>query len=131
MKRILFLQPAYSHYREDLFYLLSQRLSIHFLFERSEDIYPGNELPRGIDYTYIDKRFKIGSIGLIYYLFKYDFDIIVCSVSNANRTIISFLYAAIFSKKFILWILEWKKPIYTGHVIRRAVKAFKYRIGRL
>ena len=130
MKKILFLQPAHSHYREDLFSVLSQRLSIHFLFERSEDNYPGKKVPYGIGYTFIDKRFKYSFIGLIYYLFKYDFDLIISSVSNANRTIISFIYAAIFRKKFILWMLEWKKPIYSGHVIRRAFKAFKYWIAR-
>jgi glycosyltransferase involved in cell wall biosynthesis len=131
MKRIVFLQPAYSHYREDLFSVLSKRLNIHFLFERSEDIYPGKEvLPKGIDYTFIDKHFKITSIGLICYLFKYDCDVIVSSVSNAKRTIISFLYAVIFRKKFILWMLEWKKPVYRGPVIRRAFKALKYHLSR-
>jgi glycosyltransferase involved in cell wall biosynthesis len=130
MKKILFLQPAYAHYREELFSILSQRYSIHFLFERSADIYPGKEVPLGINYTFIDKRFKIGFLGLLYYLFKYDFDIIVSSVSNANRTIISFIYAIFFRKKFVLWILEWKKPKYEGNVIKKIIKTSKYWISQ-
>jgi glycosyltransferase involved in cell wall biosynthesis len=130
MKKVLFIQPAYAHYREDLFSILSQRHSIIFLFERSEGPYPGKEIPNGIDYTFIDKRFKIGFIGLIYYLFKYDFDIIVSSVSNSNRTIISFIYAAIFRKKFILWILEWKKTVYRGDTLKKILKEFKYFIAK-
>jgi glycosyltransferase involved in cell wall biosynthesis len=131
MKKILFLHPAYAHYREELFFILSQRHNVHFLFERSEDIYPGKEVPKGINYTIIDERFKTGALGLIYYLFKYDSDLIVSSVSNANRTIISFVYATIFRKKFVLWILEWKKPIYKGKVIKKIIKTVKSWIAKI
>jgi len=130
MKKILFLQPAYAHYREDLFALLSERHTIHFLFERSKNVYPGCQNPQKISYYFIDKKFKSILIGLVYYILKYDFDIIVSSVSNSKRTIISFLYAAIFRKKFILWILEWKKPVYKGYAIKRILKRSKYWISR-
>ena len=131
MKKILFLQPAYAHYREDLFDILSERLNIHFLFEKSKNFYPGDETPKNISCNFIDKKFRINLIGLVYYLFKYDFDIIVSSVSNSKRTIICFLYAAIFRKKFILWILEWQKPIYKKNLIKKIIKSFKYSISRI
>jgi len=131
VKKILFLQPAYAHYREELFSILSQRHKIHFLFERSEDIYPGKVIPSGINYTIIKKRFNSEMLGLIYCLFTYDFDIIVSSVSNANRTIISFIYATFFRKKFVLWMLEWKKPFYKGNVIRKIIKDVKYLTAKI
>ena len=130
MKKILFLQPSYAHYREDLFAILSDRLAIHFLFEKSKSIYPGHENPENIPCDFIDKKFKNILAGLVYYLFKYDFDIIVSSVSSSKRTIISFLYSAIFRKKFILWTLEWQKPAYRGNTIRKIIKRFKYSISR-
>ena len=130
MKKILFIQPAYAHYREELFSILSQKHNIHFLFERFQDIYPGKGVPSGINYTFVENRFNLEILGLIYCLFTYDFDIIVSSVSNANRTIISFLYASIFRKKFVLWILEWKKPNYKGNAIKKIIKNVKYRISK-
>jgi glycosyltransferase involved in cell wall biosynthesis len=132
LRKILFIQPSYAHYRENLFSILSERHKIHFLFERSKGPYPGKENPKGIDYSIIDERFRIKSIGLVYYLFKYDFDTIVSSISSANRTIISFLYAVIFRKRFILWILEWKKPSYSGNSFKKLMKFFKFWIaGRI
>ena len=130
MKKILFLQPAYAHYREKLFDLLSERQSIHYLFEKSENTYPGDGKPKQINCTFIDKKFRSTLIGLVYYLLKYDFDIIVSSVSNSRRTIISFTYAFFFRKKFVLWILEWKKPVYGGHAVNKMIKFFKYWIAK-
>jgi glycosyltransferase involved in cell wall biosynthesis len=130
MKKILFLQPSYAHYREDLFAILSDRLAIHFLFDKSKSIYPGNEKPKNLRCDFIDKKFKSHLIGLAYYLYKYDFDIIVSSVSNSRRTIISFLYSAIFRKKFILWILEWQKPAYRGSATKKMIKRFRQLISR-
>jgi glycosyltransferase involved in cell wall biosynthesis len=130
MKKILFLQPAYAHYREDLFALLSKRLNIHFIFEKSKNIYPGDQKPQKISSDFIDKIFKSNLIGLVYYLLKCDFDIIVSSVSNSKRTIVSFVYAALFRKKFILWIIEWKKPAHKGHGIKKIIKHFRYAIAK-
>lgn len=130
MKKILFLQPAYAHYREDLFSLLSERQVIHYIFEKSEGPYPGDKKPKKINCTFIDKKFRSNFIGLVYYLLKFDFDIIVSSVANSKRTIISFIYAIIFRKKFVLWILEWKKPVYRGHAIKKMIKSFKYWVAK-
>jgi glycosyltransferase involved in cell wall biosynthesis len=130
MKKILFLQPSYAHYREDLFALLSKRHTIHFLFEMSQNTYPGEKKPTKISCDFIDKKFKNNLIGLLYYLFKNDFDIVVSSVSFSKRTIISFLYAAIFRKKFILWVLQWKKAAYKRNGIKKIIKNFRYSIAR-
>jgi len=130
MKKILFLQPAFAHYREDLFALLSKRHNIHFLFEKSKNPYPGFAKPSKISCDYIDKKFKSNILGLIYFLYKYDGDIIVSSVSSSKRTIISFLYAALFRKKFILWILHWKKAACQVHGIKKVIRPFRYLITR-
>lgn len=130
MKKIVLLQPGYAHYREDLFALLSERHNIHFLFEKSKNLYPGDEKPKYLSCDFIDKKFKNTLIGIVYYLLKNDFDIIISSVSNSKRTIISFIYAVIFRKKFILWTLEWKKTAYNGPIIKKNLKSFKVWIAK-
>jgi len=130
MIKILFLQPGYAHYREDLFSILSKRHNIHFLFEKSKNTYPGEENPKQIKYTFIDKKFKNTFIGLIYYLYKYKYDIVISSVSSSTRSIVSFIFTLISKKKFILWILEWKRPIYKGNYYRKLIKTIKYWIGK-
>ncbi|MDL1975762.1 MAG: glycosyltransferase family 4 protein [Deltaproteobacteria bacterium] len=130
MTRILFIQPGYAHYRDDLFALLSQRHAIHILFEKSKNTYPGKEAPKEIDYTFVDKNFRINVIGLVYYLFKYDFDVVITSVSTSLRTIISFFYAMLCRKKFILWILEWKKPIYKKKDIKYSFRIIRHWLGK-
>jgi glycosyltransferase involved in cell wall biosynthesis len=130
MNKVLFLQPGYAHYRDELFYRLSQRHAIHFLFEKFRNTYPGKERPGEISYTFIDKRFRIKFIGLIYYLFKYQPDIIITSVSTSLRTIISFFYATIFRKRFILWILEWRKPVYKTKNLKYVIRIIRYWIGK-
>lgn len=128
-KKIIFLQPAYAHYREELFRLLFNRHSIHYIFEKSKGKYPGNAQPQGIECTFIDKRFKNKEFGLIYYLFKYNSDVIISSVSYSNRTIISFIYSKIFRKKLVLWILEWKKTDYKGNAFKKIMNKIRHQIG--
>ena len=89
---------------------------MHFLFETSRNTYPGKNKPKEIAHTFIDRNFKMKSLGLVYHLFKYSPDIVISSISASFRSMISFCYAAIFSKRFILWILQWRNPMYSKDV---------------
>ena len=130
MRKILFIQPGYAHYRDDLFEILSQRHNIHFLFEKSKNTYPGNDKPKKIGFTFIDQKFRNNVMGLIYYLHKFKYDIVISSVSASTRSIIAYIYAIFLHKKFILWILEWRKPEYKKNNFKRYIKMFRYWIGK-
>ncbi len=122
MPKIIFMQPAYAHYRDQLFKILSKRHDIYFLFESSDNTYPGGGSPQNIQYTFIDQKFNTLWLGTVYYLLKYKPEIVISSVSRSFRTMISFLYTIILRKKMILWIEEWRKPLYKNMI-------FKYILG--
>jgi len=127
--KIIFLQPAYAHYRKQLFDILAKKHNILFVFERLKSVYPGDESPKGISYRFLDNKFKIKWIGLIYYLLKNKPDIVITSVSTSLRTIISFLYAHLFGKKLILWIIEWRKLSYKGFNLKKIYRKIRDKIG--
>ena len=108
--KIFFLQPGYAHYRESLFASLSKRHNIHFLYETSLNVYPGEVLPGNITYTFIEDKYRFRWIGLIYLLLRNRPDVVISSVSNSARSVISFIYSTLFKKRFVLWILEWRQP---------------------
>ena len=71
-KNILFIQPAYAHYREELFKLLSKQHKIMFVFEKKRSVYPGLNMPNGIEFKCIEKKFNKIHLGLVYILFKHN-----------------------------------------------------------
>jgi glycosyltransferase involved in cell wall biosynthesis len=105
--KIFFIQPAYAHYRKRLFKILSARHNIIFIFERPNSNYPSKEAPENYPHIFLKNNFILKYSGLIYYLLTKKPDIVISSTSYSMRSIISYLYAIIFRKKFILWILEW------------------------
>jgi glycosyltransferase involved in cell wall biosynthesis len=107
--KILFLQPGYAHYRKKLFKILSESYDILFLFIRSNRTYPDNSQPPDIDYCYVDNKFKIEFFGIIYYLLKEKPEVVITSGTTSTRTLVSYLYASIYGKKLIVWVLEWRK----------------------
>jgi glycosyltransferase involved in cell wall biosynthesis len=107
--RILFLQPGYAHYRDELFELLSRRHDIFFLYESSERTYPGHSKPDSISYAYAEAIApKMPWIGTLYYLLSLKPGIIITSVPASLRTILAFCYCRILNKKLILWTEEWR-----------------------
>jgi glycosyltransferase involved in cell wall biosynthesis len=106
--KIVFIQPGYAHYRDKLFDILSKYYQISFLFEKSKRTYPGNSMPKDINFVYANNLFKVAWIGIAYYLIKNRPDIVITSVSTSLRTLITYFYAVMFRKKLILWVLEWK-----------------------
>ena len=105
-KDIFFIQPGYAHYRDQLFSILSKRHDVHFLYERSFNVYPGEITPGEISHIFLDRGFGNRWLGLIYYLMKHQPSIVISSVSSSFRSIVSFVYAELFKNRFILWIEE-------------------------
>jgi glycosyltransferase involved in cell wall biosynthesis len=126
---IIFLQPGYAHYRNELFKILSKRHDIHFIFEHSSNTYPGRNLPTELSCTFLDQKNINSQINLIYYLLKQKPNTIISSVSTSFRSIVSFVYAKLFRKRFILWIIEWRKPKYSSDLFKNFLRYCKKIIG--
>lgn len=124
-KEIIFLQPGYAHYRDKLFYIISDIHDVLFLFEKSKNTYPGNDRPKKIQHIFLDEEYKFTWLGLIQILIKNKPDIVITSVSRSMRTVISFLYSIIYNKKHILWILEWRHLEYPKNNIINVLKKVK------
>ena len=91
-KDIFFIQPGYAHYRDQLFSILSKRHDIHFVYEHSFNVYPGEVTPGVISHTFLDRKFGTRWRGLIYYIIKHQPRIVISSVSSSFRSIVSFVY---------------------------------------
>lgn len=127
--KIFFLQPGYAHYRDPLFAILSKRHNIHFVYETSRNVYPGEGRPKNIPHTFIDDRYRNRWVGLVCYFLRNRPDVVISSVSNSARSIISFIYAAVCKKRFVLWILEWRQPNDYRKSIKRLFGHIKNLIG--
>ena len=126
---VLFIQPGYAHYRDRLFSILSNRHDIHFVFEHTLSVYPGAIRPVGIPYTFLDHKYRISSVGLVYHLLKHRPNIVISSVSSSFRSVVSFLYTIFFRKRFILWILEFRKQRPSSHLLKHLWRLSKNLIG--
>ena len=128
-KDIFFIQPGYAHYRDELFSILSKRHDIHFVYESSLNVYPGEVNPGVITHTFLDRRFGNQWLGLIYFLMKHKPMIVISSISSSFRSVVSFLYAILFKKRFILWIIEWRDPMPSSRSIKRLWRFIKKLVG--
>jgi glycosyltransferase involved in cell wall biosynthesis len=127
-KKILFLQPAYAHYRKVLFSTLARRYTIKFVFEKTQSVYPGLHFPEGIDYLNIDQFYKHIPLGITACLIRYSPDVVVTAISTSLRTLIAFSYCRLFKKKMVLWQLQWRDPDLEKHNV---LKRLKYYMGSL
>lgn len=131
MFKIIFLQPGYAHYRDQLFTLLSHKYNIHFIYESSKNTYPGEGKPSGINYSYLNQKPFLKWLSLLCHLIKDDPDIVVTSVSAAFRTMIAYVYTRIFRKKIILWIEEWRSPSYPKISLRYIKMSLRYILSNI
>jgi len=130
-KNIFFIQPAHAHYRNQLFDILSKQHDIHFVYERSNtNTYPGEITPGEWSHTFLDRTFGNYRLGLIYFLIKHQPDVIISSGFNSYRSTVSFTYATLFKKRFILWVEEWRKPASSSFTVKSLLRYFEYLIGR-
>jgi glycosyltransferase involved in cell wall biosynthesis len=120
MTKIMFLQPYYAHYRDQLFSLLAQRHDIHFIYGSVRSyIYDKGKPDNKIYFSSIDHHFKSKWLGTLYFLLKEKPEIVISSNAPSFFTLISFIYSKLFHKKMILWNLTWKKPSYEYSNLRK------------
>lgn len=130
MNKIVFLQPGYAHYRNKLFTLLSQEHNLTFIYTSSKNVYPGDIEPGPFPHYFVEKRFGLISLGLIYSLLYEKPDIVISSISSSLQTVIAYVYAYLFRKNMILWIEEWAKPQYSGISFKNILRTLRFFIGK-
>jgi hypothetical protein len=126
---IVFIQPGYAHYRDQLFNILYKRHGIHFVYERSFNKYPGAVTPGAYSHAFLDRKYGNSYFFLAYFLVKHQPSIVISSVSDSFRSLISFIYASLFKKRFVLWIEEWRKPVSSSLLLKRLWRFIKNFIG--
>ncbi len=126
---ILFLQPRFAHYRNQIFNNLSNDHDIHFVFESSSSTYPGEIIPAGFSFTFLARESEISCLKLIFYLLKNRPNIIISSVSYSYRSIVSYIYVRLFKKRLILWILEWQNRKSAKHTLKRHWRRLRSLLG--
>ena len=112
MSKIILLQPGYAHYRDDLFRIMSNRHDLLIVYQDRENVYPGDEGPKGDNYKFLSQTALLKWIGYLLLLLKHKPDIIITSRSMSFGSLVSYFFARILRKKLVLWILEWKVPEY-------------------
>lgn len=129
MKRVLIIQPGYAHYRDQLFSILSKRHDVCVLYEESKNIYPGKKNHIHIKNEYIGEKAKNKWLSILLFLFKYRPEIIISSIPTTLRTQIAFVYAVLFRKRFILWMIEWRRPKYNGCGLKNILATIRYQLA--
>ena len=109
MKRIVFIQPGYAHYRRPLFDRLSERYDILFVFLRGQCTYPSFDRGgKGWNTICLDSgEHPFWSFKLLQILLDTQVDIIISSVPTSAGSIISCLVSKLTKKKFIVWTENW------------------------
>jgi glycosyltransferase involved in cell wall biosynthesis len=128
--KILILQPGYAHYRNNLFEILNKRHDIKVLYENALNVYPGAVKPGKYAYDFLEKHILGKQVALLYYLFESRPDIVISSISTSYRSLISYIYAFIFGKKFILWTIEWREHPNKKNRFKNILRISKYLIAR-
>jgi glycosyltransferase involved in cell wall biosynthesis len=82
-----------------------------------------------IPHSFLDQKARNWSFRLIYYFIKYRPNIVISSTSFSYRSVVSFLYAVFYRKRFILWIEESREHKYSGQLLKRLLKSLKNLIG--
>lgn len=129
MARVLIIQPGYAHYRDQLFSILSKRHDICVLYEGSKNTYPGKKNNIDIKIEYLGGGVKNKWLSLVSFLFKYKPEVVISSIPTTIRTQIAFVYAVLFRKRFILWMLEWRRPKHDGFRLKNILATIRYQLA--
>jgi glycosyltransferase involved in cell wall biosynthesis len=109
MKRILFLQPAYAHYRKPLFDRLISAYNITFIFVKGQSDYPSvTKNIEGKRSIFLNaEKDWLWPFKLLRLLFFLKSNIIISSVPNSIQTLISYLVAKVKKKGLCIWTENW------------------------
>ncbi len=123
--KIAFITNICSHYRVKLFEKISENYNTQFVFFSK-----GNE-------WYSEKKNKIhkgkfkeihkNGLKLFSHLLFSDYDIVIKCINNKLNLLISFFYAKLFGKCFILWTGVWMQPKTIFHILTFPLIKFIYK----
>lgn len=118
MEKIIFIQPAFAHYRYELFDLIHKNHDVTFIFLRKKRTYPSSQGPNqdwNMIYLNGKEKDKFWTLRLLKLLFKKKPDIIITSINGSTQTIVAMIAGFFLKKPVILWSLSWAHP----HLIKQ------------
>lgn len=135
LKKIIFIQPAFAHYRYDLFEELNNLLDVTFVFlnkeKTSEYKYPSTTKPNlkwNIKYLYAESN-RFWYWDLYKLIIQISPDAIVCSIPGSVQSIVTTIIKRIKKIPFILYTESWsenrinKKKLYK-RIARKYINKF-------
>lgn len=115
MAKILFIQPAFAHYRRGLFDILHKEHDVSFVFLKTKSSYPAKMGPNP-DWNMIilkSETNRMWMFSLIKHIYKQSPHVIVTSINGSYHSIISILLGKILRIPVILWSESWTSPYRT------------------
>lgn len=131
MTEIVFLQPGYAHYRDQLFESLGSVQDVLFLYVSGSNEYPGAIKPGGFRHAFMPRRTGNVMLDTALCLREMAPRIVISSVSNSTHSIAAWLYCKLTRRKFILWIEEWILPAKDASPIKTWARVIKRKIGNI
>lgn len=109
MKKIVFLQPGYAHYRKPLFDRLNQTFDVLFIFTGGQFTYPSfDKGNKGWNTICLhSEKHLFWPLKLLWLLLFTEADVIISSVPTSVGSALSYLVSKLRKKKFILWTENW------------------------
>lgn len=116
MVKVLFIQPAYAHYRQQLFDRLHADYDTTFVFLRGRKTYPSHLSPRPEwrCITLYGETRRGWPLGLARVLWQSRPAVIVTSVNGSWQTLLAILVGRLRRIPIILWSLSWGTPAGTS-----------------
>jgi glycosyltransferase involved in cell wall biosynthesis len=112
MARIVLIQPAYAHYRQQLFDRLHAGHDTTFVFLRGQRTYPSHWSPRPEwkCITLNGQKTRWWPLHLAYWLLRHPADVIITSIDESWQTFVSLLVGKLRRIPVVLWSLSWGIP---------------------
>jgi len=108
-KKVLFIQPAFGHYRYALFELLHKNHDVTFIFIRNMSEYPSSISPNPEWNMFFLNRERnhFWLLKLAHLIFQLKPDVIITSINGSYQSIASLIMGRILKIPVILWSLTW------------------------
>jgi glycosyltransferase involved in cell wall biosynthesis len=112
MVRIILIQPAYAHYRQQLFDLLHAGFDTTFVFLRGQGTYPSRFSPRPEwkCVTLNTEQTRWGALRLARLLWRHKPAVIITSIDTSWQTALAILVGKLRRIPVVLWSLSWGAP---------------------
>lgn len=109
MKKIIFLQPSYAHYRKPLFDRLNQTFDVLFIFTVGQFTYSSfDKGNKGWNTICLhSEKHLFWPLKLLWILLFTEADVIISSLPTSVGSALSYLVSKLRKKKFILWTENW------------------------